>query len=96
MTQLTLAQAHEWVEKVLSHCGAHPGMAAATARALVQAEAQGIASHGLSRVPQYATHLKNGRADGQAVAQVARRKGAALLVDAAFVAPRLLTATDSP
>jgi len=82
MTQLTLAQAHEWVEKVLTHCGAHPGMAAATARALVQAEAQGIASHGLSRVPQYATHLKNGRADGQAVAQVARRKGAALLVDA--------------
>ncbi len=82
MTQLTLAQAHEWVEKVLSHCGAHPGMAAATARALVQAEAQGIASHGLSRVPQYATHLKNGRANGQAVAQVARRKGAALLVDA--------------
>jgi (2R)-3-sulfolactate dehydrogenase (NADP+) len=57
-------------------------MAAATARALVQAEAQGIASHGLSRVPQYATHLKNGRANGQAVAQVARRKGAALLVDA--------------
>lgn len=82
MTALTLAQAHEWVEKVLSHCGAHPGMAAATARALVQAEAQGIASHGLSRVPQYATHLKNGRADGRAVAQVARRKGAALLVDA--------------
>ena len=82
MTALTLAQAHEWVEKVLSHCGAHPGMAAATARSLVLAEAQGIASHGLSRVPQYATHLKNGRADGQAVAQVARRKGAALLVDA--------------
>ena len=82
MTALTLAQAHEWVEKVLSHCGAHPGMAAATARSLVLAEAQGIASHGLSRVPQYATHLKNGRANGQAVAQVARRKGAALLVDA--------------
>lgn len=82
MTHLTLAQAHDWVEKVLSHCGAHPGMAAATARSLVQAEAQGIASHGLSRVPQYATHLKNGRANGQAVAQVARRKGAALLVDA--------------
>jgi (2R)-3-sulfolactate dehydrogenase (NADP+) len=57
-------------------------MAAATARSLVLAEAQGIASHGLSRVPQYATHLKNGRANGQAVAQVARRKGAALLVDA--------------
>ena len=82
MTALTLAQAHEWVEKVLSHCGAHPGMAAATARSLVLAEAQGIASHGLSRVPQYATHLKNGRANGQAVAQGARRQGAALVVDA--------------
>ncbi len=82
MTALTLAQAHDWVEKVLLHCGAHPGMASATARALVLAEAQGIASHGLSRVPQYATHLKNGRANGQAVAHVARRKGAALLVDA--------------
>lgn len=82
MSQLTLAQTHEWVEKVLLHCGASAGMAAATARSLVRAEAQGIASHGLSRVPQYATHLKNGRADGQAVPQVVRRKGAAVLVDA--------------
>ncbi len=33
-------------------------------------------------MPQYATHLRNGRADGKAVAAVSRRKGAALLVDA--------------
>jgi (2R)-3-sulfolactate dehydrogenase (NADP+) len=52
------------------------------ARCLVLAEAQGIASHGLSRVPQYATHLKNGRAIGAAVPTVAQRKGAALVVDA--------------
>ena len=32
-------------------------MADATARALVAADAQGLASHGVSRVPQYATHL---------------------------------------
>ncbi len=82
MTHLTLTEAHDWVDNVLRHCGAHAGMAAATARALVRAEAQGIASHGLSRVPQYATHLKNGRANGQALARVAQRKGAALLVDA--------------
>ena len=82
MSELTLAQAHEWVEKVLLHCGASPEMAAATARSLVRAEAQGIASHGLSRVPQYATHLKNGRANGKAVPEVARRKGSAMLVDA--------------
>lgn len=82
MSQLSLQQAHEQVEQVLRHCGARAEMAAATARSLVRAEAQGIASHGLSRVPQYATHLKNGRANGQAVPVVARRKGAALLVDA--------------
>jgi (2R)-3-sulfolactate dehydrogenase (NADP+) len=82
MSQLSLQEAHARVEQVLRHCGASVAMAAATARALVRAEAQGIASHGLSRVPQYATHLKNGRANGQAVPVVARRKGAALLVDA--------------
>jgi (2R)-3-sulfolactate dehydrogenase (NADP+) len=66
----------------LREAGASEAMARSTARALVLAQAQGIASHGLSRVAQYATHLRNGRADGNAVAVVARRKGAALLVDA--------------
>ncbi|MFO1191067.1 MAG: Ldh family oxidoreductase [Rhodoferax sp.] len=82
MARLSLAQATELVERALRAAGAHAGMAASTARALVLAESQGLASHGLSRVPQYATHLRNGRADGAAVAQVARQKGAALLVDA--------------
>ena len=66
----------------LRDAGASEAMAQSTARALVLAQAQGIASHGLSRVAQYATHLRNGRADGTAVAVVARRKGAAVLVDA--------------
>jgi (2R)-3-sulfolactate dehydrogenase (NADP+) len=48
----------------------------------VRAEAQGISSHGLARVAQYATHLRLGRADGEAEACVAREHGAALLVDA--------------
>ncbi len=58
-------------------------MAGATARALVAAEAQGLASHGLSRLPQYAAHLRLGRVDGAAVPRVARAKGGAVLVDAA-------------
>ncbi len=66
----------------LQASGANPHMARATAEALVLAEAQGLGSHGLARVPQYATHLRNGRANGQAKAQVVRRKGAALSVDA--------------
>lgn len=57
-------------------------MAATTAQALVAAEAQGLSSHGMGRVPQYALHLRNGRADGRAVAEVARSKGATVLVDA--------------
>jgi (2R)-3-sulfolactate dehydrogenase (NADP+) len=48
----------------------------------VLAEAQGLASHGLSRVAKYTGHLKNGRVNGAALAQVLRRKGGALLVDA--------------
>jgi (2R)-3-sulfolactate dehydrogenase (NADP+) len=66
----------------LREAGANEAMALSTARALVLAQAQGIASHGLSRVAQYAAHLRNGRADGAAVPVIARRKGAALLVDA--------------
>ena len=36
----------------------------------------------MSRVPQYALHLRNGRADGNAVPRIVRSKGAAFLVDA--------------
>jgi (2R)-3-sulfolactate dehydrogenase (NADP+) len=57
-------------------------MADSTARALVLAESQGLGSHGLSRVAQYATHLRNGRVNGAAVPQVLHRKGGALVVDA--------------
>ena len=45
------------------------------------AEAQGLGSHGLSRVAQYATHLRNGRVDGGAAARAAA-KGGAVLIDA--------------
>ena len=82
MAHLTLAQATDLVERALRQAGAGAAMAASTARALVLAESQGLASHGLSRVPQYTTHLRNGRAVGAALAAVTRRKGAALLVDA--------------
>jgi (2R)-3-sulfolactate dehydrogenase (NADP+) len=68
--------------RALSRSGANPSMAAVTAGALVDAEAQGLASHGLSRVAQYAMHLRNGRADGGAIPVIARERGAALLVDA--------------
>ena len=82
MARVPLEEARRRAAAALERAGASRAMADSTARALVLAEAQGIASHGLSRVAQYATHLRNGRADGQAVAAVAREHGAALLVDA--------------
>jgi (2R)-3-sulfolactate dehydrogenase (NADP+) len=66
----------------LRRCGASPAMASATARALTAAEAEGIVSHGASRIPQYCGHLKIGRAKGSAVPEVVRDSKAAALVDA--------------
>ena len=80
--KLTLDDARALVAAKLRHAGANQAMAAATARALVLAEAQGLGSHGLSRVVQYCTHLKNGRVNPDAQPQVLRRKGGALVVDA--------------
>ena len=68
--------------RALGQAGANPAMADATARALVYADARGLASHGAARVPQYAVHLRNGRADGSAEPRITHAKGAAALIDA--------------
>ena len=72
MPRFTLAELTDLATQALERAGASPAMAKATARALVAAEAQGLASHGMARVPQYAAHLRNGRADGNAVPTLAR------------------------
>ena len=82
MANLSLDQLRALVARALEASGAGAAMAASTANALVAADAQGLASHGVSRVPQYAGFLKNGRADGKAVATMTRAKGAAILIDA--------------
>jgi len=81
--KLPVDEARALVARVLARAGAAPAMAESTARALVLAETQGLGSHGLARVAQYATHLANGRVDGAAVPSVVRRKGGAIVVDAA-------------
>ena len=80
--KIALDEAHTLAARALMRAGAGGAMAAATADALVEAEAQGLSSHGLSRIAQYTTHLRNGRADGSAVAAVVKSRGGALLVDA--------------
>jgi len=68
--------------RALKRAGAVKAAAQATAEALVAAEAEGLSGHGLSRVPLYCTHLREGRADGRAKPKVVAKKGAVCLVDA--------------
>jgi len=93
MAKIAMDALGELVAAALRRAGAGPAMAQAAARALVLAEAQGLASHGLSRVAQYGGHLRNGRVNVAAVPVVARSKGGAAVVDAqeglAFVACEL-------
>jgi (2R)-3-sulfolactate dehydrogenase (NADP+) len=65
----------------LERAGAHPAMAQAAARHLVQAESQGLPTHGMSRVPFYCTMLRNGRADGTAHPAMVSDRAAACLID---------------
>jgi (2R)-3-sulfolactate dehydrogenase (NADP+) len=82
MPTFSLVALTELAQRALERAGGDAQTAALTARALVAAEAQGLASHGLSRIAQYALHLRNGRADGGAVPTITRSKGATILVDA--------------
>jgi (2R)-3-sulfolactate dehydrogenase (NADP+) len=82
MPRLTLADAESLARAALAAAGANPAMAALTARSLVAAESEGQAGHGLSRVPQYAAFLANGRADGAAEPAILAERGGAVLIDA--------------
>lgn len=80
---LSLPEAEALVVAALVASGTSPENAAPTARALVAAEADGQAGHGLSRVPPYALHARVGKVDGFAKPRLERVATAALRVDAA-------------
>lgn len=84
------------VETALQKAGASADQASATAEALVAAEANGLPSHGLSRVAMYVAHLKGGRVVGNAVPAVVKQRTSAVLIDAgngfAFAACKMAVA----
>ncbi len=82
MAMIPIAEVQALVADRLMRAGANESMARSAAHALVLAEAQGLGSHGLSRVAQYAGHLRNGRVNGDAMPAVVGGRGGALLVDA--------------
>jgi len=78
--------------EALARAGANAKMAETTAEHLVQAEAQGLGTHGMSRVPFYCGMLKNGRAVGSARPKMVADKGAVCLIDNADGLPYESTA----
>jgi len=75
------AALQQMARTALEKAGAHSKMAEAAARHLVQAEEQGLATHGMSRVPFYCGMLRNGRADGKAHPSMVSDKAAVCLID---------------
>jgi (2R)-3-sulfolactate dehydrogenase (NADP+) len=72
---------HRLARTALERAGANSKMAEATARHLVRAEAQGLSTHGMSRVPFYCAMLRRGRADGAAQPALVADRAAACLID---------------
>jgi (2R)-3-sulfolactate dehydrogenase (NADP+) len=79
--RLTLAEASALAAAALAAGGASAPAAQATARALVAAEADGQAAHGLSRVPAYAAQVRSGKVKGDAVPAATRVAPGVLRVD---------------
>lgn len=79
---LSLDEAQGLAEAALVKAGVSPANARATAAALVAAEVDGQAGHGMSRVPSYALHARVGKVDGQAVPTASMAGLAGLRIDA--------------
>lgn len=80
--RLTPAEAETLAAAALRAQGASEAAARATARALVAAEADGQAAHGLSRVPAYAAQARSGKVKGDAVPVATRVAPGVLRIDA--------------
>jgi (2R)-3-sulfolactate dehydrogenase (NADP+) len=82
MPVVKLIELERLAARALRSAGASKSMAEAAARCLVAADAQGLATHGVARVPTYCAHLRSGRARGDAKLRIVNQKPAACLIDA--------------
>jgi (2R)-3-sulfolactate dehydrogenase (NADP+) len=84
MTTFTLAEAEGLAQRALEGAGTATPAAQSVAKALARAEADGLASHGLARVPAYAAQVASGKVAGQAVPELSVLGAAGARVDAHF------------
>ncbi len=93
MPRYSPADLTDLIARVFENSHVAPATARTVAEALVRAEADGISSHGVARVPPYAEQAMNGKVDGFAEPSVTRTAAAVLDVDSrigfAFPAIRL-------
>ncbi|HEY9568886.1 MAG TPA: Ldh family oxidoreductase, partial [Thalassobaculum sp.] len=93
MATYSPAELTDLIARVLENSRVAPGTARIVAEALVRAEADGISSHGVARVPPYAEQAMNGKVDGMVEPTVTCTAAAVLDVDSrlgfAFPAVRL-------
>ena len=82
MASISWSELQALAAGALEAAGANPQAAAATAQALVLADASGLASHGVSRIPLYCAHLRHGRVDGTAQPKLQASRGATCVIDA--------------
>ncbi len=82
MPHISIEELTALATRALRKGGASPSVAAVTAKALVAADAEGLPTHGVSRIALYVQHMKAGRADGRAKPKVVKRHGASCLIDA--------------
>jgi (2R)-3-sulfolactate dehydrogenase (NADP+) len=82
-TTLSIADTQTLVIDILQRHATSAVTARSVAKALVAAEVDGQAGHGLSRVPAYAAQAASGKVDGHALAKIVAQKPAAIRIDAA-------------
>lgn len=81
--RLTLGEVQELSIGALRGSKTSDTNAASVAKSIVAAEADGLHSHGLMRLPAYCAHALCGKVDGMAIPRIERAAPAAIKVDAA-------------
>lgn len=79
---LSLAEVEALADAALRASGTHAHNARSVARSVAAAEADGIRSHGLLRLPVYCEHARMGKVDGAAEPTLTRPAPAVIRVDA--------------
>jgi (2R)-3-sulfolactate dehydrogenase (NADP+) len=83
MSRIPLEALEDLASAALIASNTSEANARSVATALVAADADGLASHGVSRVPFYADQAASGKVDGHAVPRLEQHAAAAIRVDAA-------------